>query len=175
MLTDVADNTKLGSRERVRVKEALIQASHTTAAPKEGSRVEEADRRVQEAEKRAQNAEYRARQAEARVSEAELEADNERKITESQLREANKEVARVKNQLREAEPAILVMHLLERVDADQNALAEFIAFLKKQPQKFQFLIKILDPPGKYNYNILASNVASIGKILNIELHNVQKK
>ena len=37
MLTDVADNTKLGSRERVRAKEAKIQASHTAAAPKEGS------------------------------------------------------------------------------------------------------------------------------------------
>ena len=70
VLTDIADSTQLGTRERVRAKVGKIQATRTVAATGDG-RKEESERSVREAEGRAREAEGRAREAEDRAREAE--------------------------------------------------------------------------------------------------------
>ena len=68
-LTDAADNTQLGTRERIRDKmEKLSQATFTSVSKVEGAidggMAQESDRRVEEADRRAREAERRAREAE---------------------------------------------------------------------------------------------------------------
>ena len=105
VLTDIADSTQLGTRERVRAKVGKIQATRTVVATGDGRR-EESERRVREAERRAREAEGRAREAEGRAREAEGEkADikREKEIAEHQAREAESHVRAMEGQAREAE------------------------------------------------------------------------
>ena len=91
ILTDIADSTQLGTRERVRAKVGKIQATRTVAATGDGRR-EESDRRVREAEGRAREAE---REKEG--------IKREKEIAERQAREAEGQVREVVNRAREAE------------------------------------------------------------------------
>ena len=119
VLTDIADSTQLGTRERVRAKVGKIQATRTVAATGDGRR-EESDRRVREAERRAREAEGRAREAESqvqamegrateaegRVGEAEREKDDikrEKDVAERQAREAEGQAREAEGQARETE------------------------------------------------------------------------
>ena len=119
VLTDIADSTQLGTRERVRAKVGKIQATRTVAATGDVRR-EESDRRVREAERRAREAEGRAREAESRVQamegrateaegrvgEAEREKDDikmEKDVAERQAREAEGQAREAEGQAREAE------------------------------------------------------------------------
>ena len=104
VLTDIADSTQLGTRERVRAKVGKIQATRTVAATGDGRR-EESERRVREAEGRAREAERekedikrekeiaerQAREAVGRTQETEVrarEAENQAREAEERAREA---------------------------------------------------------------------------------------
>ena len=68
VLTDIADSTQLGTRERVRAKVVKNQATRTATGD---GRREESERRGWEAERRAMEAERRAMEAERRAREIE--------------------------------------------------------------------------------------------------------
>ena len=70
VLTDIADSTQLGTRERGRAKVVKNQATHTATVTGDGRR-EKSERRVWEAERRAMEAERRAMKAERRAREIE--------------------------------------------------------------------------------------------------------
>ena len=83
VLTNVADNTLLGTRERIRDKmEKLSQATFTSAAKVggliDGRMAQESERRVEEAERRVEEAERRAREAERGRKLAETSRQQER-------------------------------------------------------------------------------------------------
>ena len=88
VLTDIADSTQLGTRERVRAKVRKIQATRTVAATGDGRR-EESEGRVREAERRAR--------------EAESDIRREKEIAERQAREAERQVRAMEDRAREAE------------------------------------------------------------------------
>ena len=98
VLTDIADSTQLGTRERVRAKVRKIQATRTVVATGDGRR-EESERRVREAERRAREAEGRAREAEREKA----DINREKEIAERQAREAESQVRAMEGQTREAE------------------------------------------------------------------------
>ena len=80
VLTDVADSTQLGTRERIRDKmEKLSQATLTSATKVggaiDGRMAQESERRVEEAERRAREAERGRELAETRRQEAEREKE----------------------------------------------------------------------------------------------------
>ena len=105
VLTDVADSTQLGTRERVRANVAKILASRTVTAPGplDGGR-EQSDRRVQEAERRAMEAEARAREAERRAKALESRAETRVRETERKARKSVMEAERrSKESIMEAE------------------------------------------------------------------------
>ena len=88
VLTDIADSTQLGTRERVRAKVRKIQATRTVAATGDGRR-DESEGRVREAERRAR--------------EAESDIKREKEIAEHQAREAERQVRAMEDRAREAE------------------------------------------------------------------------
>ena len=88
VLTDIADSTQLGTRERVRAKVRKIQATRTVAATGDGRR-DESEGRVREAERRAR--------------EAESDIKREKEIAEHQAREAGRQVRAMEDRAREAE------------------------------------------------------------------------
>ena len=113
VLTDVADNTQLGTRERIRDKmEKLSQATLTSAAKVGGAidggmeserRVEEAERRAREAERGRELAETRQQETEREKEIAEMrqqEAEREKEIAETRQQEAEreKEIAEMRQQ-----------------------------------------------------------------------------
>ena len=130
VLTDIADSTQLGTRERVRAKVRKIQATRTVAATGDGRR-DESEGRVREAERRAREAESdikrekeiaehqareterqvramedRAREAERRVGDAEREKEDIKRgkdIAEHQVKEAEGRAREAEGQAREAE------------------------------------------------------------------------
>ena len=121
VLTDVADNTQLGTRERIRDKmEKLSQATLTSAA-KVGEAVDrgmaqESERRVEEAERRAREAEREKEIAETRRQVAEREKEivetrrqREKEIAETRRQEAEreKEIAETRRQVAEREKEIV--------------------------------------------------------------------
>ena len=91
VLTDIADSTQLGTRERVRAKVGKIQATRTVAATGDGRR-EESERRVREAERRAREAEREN-----------TDIMGEKEIAERQAREADSRAAEIEGRAREAE------------------------------------------------------------------------
>ena len=88
VLTDIADSTQLGTRERVKAKVRKIQATRTVAATGDGRR-EESEGRVREAERRAR--------------EAESDIKREKEIAEHQAREAERQVRAMEDRAREDE------------------------------------------------------------------------
>ena len=116
VLTDIADSTQLGTRERVRAKVRKIQATRTVAATGDVRR-EESEGRVREAERRAREAEsdikrekeiaeHQAREAEGRAREAEgqaREAEDRARKAEDRAREAERQVRAMEDRAREAE------------------------------------------------------------------------
>ena len=100
VLTDLADNTQLGTRERIRDKmEKLSQATLTSAAKVggaiciDGGMSQESERRVEEAERRAREAEMGRELAETRQQESEMrrqEAEREKEIAETRRQEAER-------------------------------------------------------------------------------------
>ena len=98
VLTDIADSTQLGTRERVRAKVGKIQATRTVAATGDGRR-EESERRIREAERRAREAEGRAREAERKNA----DIKSEKKIAERQVMEADSRAVETEGRARDAE------------------------------------------------------------------------
>ena len=95
VLTDIADSTQLGTRERVRAKVGKIQATH-----RDESR-EESSRRVWEAERRAREAEGTAREAEDQAREVQREketAENRQREIEQSLMECEGKLQRLETQ-----------------------------------------------------------------------------
>ena len=90
VLTDIADSTQLGTRERVRAKVGKIQATRTVVATGDGRR--ESERRVREAETRAREAER---------ENADIKRDKE--IAECQAMKADSRAMEVEGRAREAE------------------------------------------------------------------------
>ena len=107
VLTDVADNTQLGTRERIRDKmEKLSQATPTSAAKVggaiDGGMSQESERAgVEEAERRAREAEREKEIAEARRQE--VEREKELSETRRQEAEREKEIAETRRQEAERE------------------------------------------------------------------------
>ena len=104
VLTDVADSTQLGTRERIRDKvEKLSQATLTSAAKvggaTDGGMAQESERRVEEAERRAREAERGRELAETRQQEAE----REKEISETRQQEAEREKEIFETRRQEAE------------------------------------------------------------------------
>ena len=123
VLTDVADNTQLGTRERIRDKMEKLSQATLTSAPKVGGAIDggvaqESDRRVEEAERRAREAERGRELAETSQQEAEREkeiaetrqqeAEREKEIAETRQQEAErgKEIAQTRQQEAEREKEI---------------------------------------------------------------------
>ena len=116
VLTDIADSTQLGTRERVRAKVRKIQVTRTVAATGDVRR-EESEGRVREAERRAREAEsdikrekeiaeHQAREAEGQAREAEdraREAEDRAREAEDRAREAERQVRAMEDRAREAE------------------------------------------------------------------------
>ena len=98
VLTDIADSTQLGTRERVRAKVGKIQATCTVVATGDGRR-EESERRVREAERRAREAERRAREAERENA----DIKSEKEIAERQVMEADSRAVETEGRARDAE------------------------------------------------------------------------
>ena len=77
VLTDVADNSQRGTKERIRQKrEILQQITVSSAATSQQSTGREMEQRVQEAEERAQFAERRHAESEQREREANRKAQS---------------------------------------------------------------------------------------------------
>ena len=116
VLTDIADSTQLGTRERVRAKMGKIQATRTVAATGDESerRVREAERRAREAEREKEDmksgreiAERQAREAEGRVQEMEGRArEAERQAREAEVRAMEAQEA-AENRQREMEQRLV--------------------------------------------------------------------
>ena len=94
VLTDVADNSQLGTEERIRQKREIFQQiTISSAATPQQPTLREMEQRVQEAEKRAQLAERRLAESEQREREANRRAQssNERaRLLEGQLEESER-------------------------------------------------------------------------------------
>ena len=97
VLTDVADNTQLGTRERIRDKMEMSQATLTSATKVggaiDGGMSQESERRVEEAERRAREAERGRELAETRQQESEMrqqEAERKKEIAETRRQEAER-------------------------------------------------------------------------------------
>ena len=123
VLTDVADNTQLGTRERIRDKmEKLSQATLTSAVKVggaiDGGMAQESDRRVEEAERRAREAE-RGREL-AETSRQEERMEKEIAETRKQEAEREKEIAETRQQEAEREKEIAETR---RQEAEREAIA----------------------------------------------------
>ena len=118
MLTDVADMSQLGTRERITEKNAKI--THRLAATpvtqqsirREGrteeleQRIREMERRMREVEEGARDAEERANMAERRLGESERrvgEAERRKGEAEGRLQESERRVDEAERRLRESE------------------------------------------------------------------------
>ena len=102
VLTEIADSTQLGTRERVREKVGKIQATRPLAATGDDRR-EEFDRKVREAEGRAREAESRIGEAENRTREAEGRA----REAETHAREAERGKETADNRQRQMEQRLV--------------------------------------------------------------------
>ena len=116
VLTDVADNTQLGTRERIRDKMEKLSKATLTSAAKVGGAInggmsQESDRRVEEAERRAREAERGRELAEARQQE--VEREKEIAETRQQDAEREKEIAETRRQVAEREKEIAEISRLE--------------------------------------------------------------
>ena len=123
VLTDVAGNTQLGTRERIRDKmEKLSQATLTSAVKvgvaidggmsqeSERAGVEEAERRAREAEREKEISETRRQEAEWEKEIAETrrqEAEREKEIAETRQQEAEMEKVIAETRRQEAERAAM--------------------------------------------------------------------
>ena len=106
VLTDIADSTQLGTRERVRAKVGKIQATRTVAATGDGRR-EESERRVREAERRVGEVE---KEAEGRIQEMEIrarEGENRAREAEGRAREEERGKETAQNQQRQMEQRLV--------------------------------------------------------------------
>ena len=104
VLTDVADNTQLGTRERIKDKKEKLSQATLTSATKVGGAIDggmsqESDRRVEEAETRARKAERGRELAETRQQDAE----REKEIFETRQQEAEREKEIAETRRQEAE------------------------------------------------------------------------
>ena len=102
VLTDIADSTQLGTRERVRAKVGKIQATRTVAATGDERR-KESERRVWEAERRAREAEDRAREAEREKEDIKREKEIAERQAEGRAREAERQAREAEVRAREAQ------------------------------------------------------------------------
>ena len=103
VLTDIADSTQLGTRERVRAKVGKIQATRTVAATGDGRR-EESERRVREAEGRAREAE----REKADIKRGKEIAECQAMESEGRAREAERGKEAAENRQRGAEQRLVV-------------------------------------------------------------------
>ena len=112
VLTDVADNTQLGTRERIRDKMEKLSQATLTSATKVGGAVDGG--MSQESERRVEEAERRAREAERLAETRRQETEREKEAAETRRREAERAAMARQQELEEE----------ARVSGDRAAQAE---------------------------------------------------
>ena len=106
VLTDIADSTQLGTRERVRAKVRKIQATRTVAATGDGRR-EESEGRVREAERRAREAESDIKRKKEIAERQAMEAEGRAREAEDRARDAERGKEAAENRQRGAEQRLV--------------------------------------------------------------------